>query len=265
MYPDAVPLNHGSQKFVFKATHSQHGVIVVKIGNYASFNDLERIRREVITLREISSPYYPKNFDFQVVDAQRFVICEEFIDARRLSDCILEFQQPEQALPFFKTLVQGLEVLWSKNIVHRDLKPDNILITSSGEPRIIDLGVARLLDMKSLTQAFGFVGTPNYASPEMLLARKAGIDRRADQFSLGIILLQALMLNQHPFDPSLVGGNSIPENIMIGKWHKSILESNELLPLKGFVTKILSTEPHQRYKDISRLIQHIDQAMEAIK
>ena len=107
-----------------------------------------------------------------------------------------------------------LDVIWRRNVVHRDIKPANILITPAGEPRVIDLGIARFLDDTSLTASIACCGpaTPIYAAPEQLINRKAMINVRTDFFLLGILVLE-LMHGFHPFDPQHVGNqNSLIEN-----------------------------------------------------
>lgn len=78
----------------------------------------------------------------------------------------------------FGSLVEGLSIIWDKNIVHRDLKPENIIIRPDGMPCIIDLGIARFLDLESLTRTISPMKwqPPIYAAPEQLTNNKALID-----------------------------------------------------------------------------------------
>ena len=80
-------------------------------------------------------------------------------------------------------------------VIHRDLKPSNILVTESGQVRLLDFGVARLLeaeetDQPALTSVYGRALTPDYASPELL--RGDPIDARSDLYSLGVLLYELL-------------------------------------------------------------------------
>ena len=85
-------------------------------------------------------------------------------------------------------------------IVHRDIKPENIIKNTNGDWYLIDFGIARALDLNSLTLTEVAVGphTPGYGAPELFQYSKTNIDSRADIFSLGVILFESATGN-HPF------------------------------------------------------------------
>lgn len=181
-YTNPILIKHGGQKVVYRASDPARGEVVLKVGQYSSPSSLERIRREVSVLKDIDSDYYPKNYDFQELSNDRFLIIEEYVDALPPSDCFQDFREPKSILEFIIHLVTGLTIIWDKRVVHRDLKPDNILIRQNGPPKIIDLGIARLLDLESLTRTLAMRGpcTPIYAAPEQLANRKTEISVRTD-------------------------------------------------------------------------------------
>jgi serine/threonine protein kinase/formylglycine-generating enzyme required for sulfatase activity len=86
-------------------------------------------------------------------------------------------------------------------VIHRDLKPGNIMVDASGEPVVLDFGLARDLegDGVSLTRSGDFLGTPAYMSPEQIASGHIHLDRRSDVYSLGVTLYECLTLRR-PFD-----------------------------------------------------------------
>jgi serine/threonine protein kinase len=109
-----------------------------------------------------------------------------------------------EALALAVEVGEGLACAHAKGIVHRDLKPANVLIDTDGHARLIDFGVAKLLEAGSgetttdvATRAGRVVGTPAYMAPEQ--ARGGAVDVRADVFSFGLLLYE-LLTAQRPFD-----------------------------------------------------------------
>src|SRR5262249_37655461 len=126
----------------------------------------------------------------------------------------------------------------ARQVIHRDLKPSNILVTGQGEVRLLDFGVARLLqeetaDRRSLTRAWGRALTPEYASPELL--RGQPIDVRSDIYSLGVVLHE-LLTGVRPGSPLPDAGRGAP------------------LPegLRAIVDKALAPLPDDRFADVTQ-------------
>jgi serine/threonine protein kinase len=124
-----------------------------------------------------------------------------------------------------------------RQVIHRDLKPSNILVTEQGEVRLLDFGIARLLQPEAetgsalLTRAYGLALTPEYASPELLHGE--AIDARTDIYSLGV-LLHELLTGARPAQTALPAGRDIPR--LHGALH-------------DVVTKALRPDPGERFPD----------------
>jgi len=95
----------------------------------------------------------------------------------------------KEALRITRKVAQALEHAHSEGVVHRDIKPANIMILPSGEPKIMDFGIAKV-EAGRLTATGQFIGTPLYMSPEQAMARP--VDGRSDIFSLGSVLYEML-------------------------------------------------------------------------
>lgn len=255
-FTNPVLVAKGGQKVVLSVTHEEYGSCILKIGHARAFSSLNRVVREVAVLKNISSRFYPRQYEFEVYEDHRFLILEEKIEGNPLSDFIDRIESVKAATALMAEIIEAIMIIWKLKIVHRDIKPDNIIISSDGNPRIIDLGIARLLDFESLTNTLACYGpcTPAYASPEQLQNRKNEINHRADQFSLGIVFCQMLLKGFHPYDPEIVGtGDSIVENIMNDKWAKPLLKSDDFIGLYPVISKMLAHEPFGRYRKTEML------------
>ena len=158
-------------------------------------------------------------------------------------------------------LIEALDILWSRRVVHRDIKPQNVIIRPNNRPVVIDLGIARLLDVSSLTMTGAAIGpcTMQYAAPEQLRNMKPIIDMRADFFALGLLSLQ-LHLGFHPFDPANVGqGDSIPDNILNARFVPPESKEGTSAAFAGLVRKLLQTEPYQRFRTKEVLTAYIEE------
>lgn len=96
----------------------------------------------------------------------------------------------EEALRITRKVAEALEHAHSEGVVHRDIKPANIMILPSGDPKIMDFGIAKI-ETERLTATGQFIGTPLYMSPEQAMARP--VDGRSDIFSLGSVLYEMLV------------------------------------------------------------------------
>ena len=93
-------------------------------------------------------------------------------------------------------VTKAISCMWERRIVHRDLKPSNIVMTPSGRACVIDLGLARHVDLSTLTAVGTTWGTPGYFSPEQARAVKQ-LTCKSDLYTLGIILVEG-GLGRHP-------------------------------------------------------------------
>lgn len=112
----------------------------------------------------------------------------------------------QSAAELMRAVADGIALLHDRGIVHRDLKPSNILIDGDGQPRVVDFGLAKLLEGADLrTHSGTLVGTPRYMSPELASGRSREIGPASDLFSLGATLYEMLtgtpaFGGQHPLE-----------------------------------------------------------------
>ena len=143
-----------------------------------------------------------------------------------------------------------------RGIVHRDLKPGNILVDTSGHPRVIDFGVARSTDLDmartgALTSTGMLVGTVQYMSPEQCAADPQGIDTRSDVYSLGVVLFE-LLCGQLPYTFESVL-NAVWVITREAPQRPSRLDPRLRGDLDALLLRALEKEPARRYASAAAL------------
>jgi serine/threonine-protein kinase len=134
---------------------------------------------------------------------QYLYLLEEYLPGGTLRDVLAACGtvSRETVLDLGEALIGAITQTERLRLVHRDLKPENIMLRADGKtPVIVDFGLVRNLAETSLTQTWAMTGpgTPLYSTTEQLTNDKVGIDWRADQFALGIVLSMA-GLGMHPY------------------------------------------------------------------
>ncbi len=198
-------IGKGGQKQVFKVQNPfSKQIMVLKVIHPDT--EFERIRREIRAIKLIDHNNIPKifssNIDDVVSESQYIWILEQFIDGYSLRKLIQDKKEfsLKEIIKFLDTMFSILEVMESKNIVHRDIKPENIMVDNENNFWLIDFGIARHLDLKSLTESSSPFGpcTVGYSASEQFRNRKKEIDIRADLFSIGVVVAE-MVLGYNPY------------------------------------------------------------------
>ena len=228
-------------------------VVAVKILSRALYDNQEfikRFEREAKSIARINHPNLVAVYDFGLSDGLWFMVCE-FIEgsslARLISDKLVV--PVEDLTPIIIGTLAGLGHVGSHGIVHRDIKPDNILITSDGQAKVADFGLAKDVtgqrDHTDLTAAGLAMGTPAYMSPEQCMGRK--LDGRSDVYSLGVTAYFALT-GEKPFT-----GKSSFEIMTRQREHMPSppAQLNPRVPkeLSDLVMRMLAKDPADRFLD----------------
>jgi serine/threonine-protein kinase len=164
---------------------------------------LHRFEQEARAAAALNHPNILAVYDVGVHDGAPYIV-SELLDGKTLRERLNDGSiMVRTAIDYAVQMAHGLAAAHEKGIVHRDLKPDNVLVTSDGRVKILDFGLAKLIDQES-TGAISSVlptsppgtspglvlGTTGYMSPEQV--RGALIDRRTDIFALGVVLYEML-------------------------------------------------------------------------
>ncbi|HBP20880.1 MAG TPA: hypothetical protein DEA08_24210 [Planctomycetes bacterium] len=157
---------------------------------------LARFHREAEVLNKVVHPNVVQVHDF-AQDAQgKPYMVFQFVAGRNLRElCRDDPMDPTQAAQILRELADALSMLHGRKILHRDLKPENVMLTPTGQPVLLDFGLARELDAERLTATGTVMGTPSYMAPEQAEGRKE-VDARTDVYGLGATLF--FLLNGRP-------------------------------------------------------------------
>ncbi|HEV7842306.1 MAG TPA: UvrD-helicase domain-containing protein, partial [Pyrinomonadaceae bacterium] len=248
-----------------------HRIVALKMLSPESVADKERRRRFLQEARAASSlnhPHILTVFEIGESDGQPYMAMEyvegetlrQKIDARSLS--------LNESLNIAVQVAEGLGKAHEQGLVHRDLKPENLIISRDGYAKILDFGLAKLVEKRHAkftanstektiiqvnTASGTIMGTINYMSPEQLLGQR--VDLRSDIFSFGIVLYE-ILTHRCPFSNE----NNI--DTMHAILHEEptasyIVKQGLPLELERILARALKKQPKERYQQIKELTEDL--------
>ncbi|KAA3614309.1 MAG: serine/threonine protein kinase [Planctomycetota bacterium] len=212
-------ISRGGQGVVFQARQpGTRRKIALKrplAGALSSAGARLRFEQEIEAAAALNHPNIVTVYGMEIVDGSP-VYAMEWVEGRPITawanpssaagtePAVEELHRdPREKLEVFLRVCDAIQHAHARGVLHRDLKPSNILVDASGQPHVLDFGLAKRTEpaerteFYGLTTASGFLGTPAYASPEQL-AGGAVLDARTDVYSLGVLLYE-LLAGRHPF------------------------------------------------------------------
>jgi tetratricopeptide (TPR) repeat protein/predicted Ser/Thr protein kinase len=203
-------LGEGSQGTVFEALRDDGNFeqrVAIKVVRWETDSPTvrDRFRQERQILAGLSHPNIARLFDGGETDSGNPYLVMEFVEGLQLIRATETWDQ-RRKLALLLKICDAVAYAHRKLIVHRDIKPANILVNAEGEPKLLDFGIARLLDADGQQTQTGFVAlTPQYASPEQV--RSEPVTTASDVYSLGVVAYQ-ILCGRKPYD---VHGTSLAE------------------------------------------------------
>ena len=234
--------------------------------------DADRLRRFHMEARAASSLNHPNILvihDFGTLDARPFIV-SELVDGETLRQRLERGTVPtREGVGIVIQIASALAAAHARGIAHRDIKPENVMLRPDGYVKVLDFGLAKLLDRHAAdpstspagTQPGIVVGTPHYMSPEQ--AEGMDVDGRADIFSLGVILYE-LSTGTRPFtgDSHLSVLASILRDTP-----QPVTERNPGLPrdLERIVRRCLAKDRRHRYQSANDLRTDLAELEQALR
>ena len=231
--------------------HRQVALKMVRPADAGGAVARERLMREARAAASLNHPHIATVHDVLDHDDQ-VVIVLEYVDGETLHTRIKRGPlPPSEAVDIAIQIAKALSTAHAHGIVHRDLKPANVIIGEGGHAKVLDFGLARLLDVGSTQTAaarvetagvVGFVGTPGYAAPEQMVS--SGVDERADLYALGVVLFE-MICGRRPFpghDPLQLATSKLSQEA------PALSSTGKLVPpaLDRLVAQLLQRDPDDR-------------------
>src|SRR2546426_4463232 len=228
---------------------------------------LRRFTREAKAAAALTHPNIAHIYEIGEHEGVNF-IAMEFIDGETLREKIHREQTDlRKLLRYLQHVAEGLAKAHAAGIIHRDLKPDNIMITRDGHAKILDFGLAKLIEQRPMPGGDAseiatavmpqhstpgtVMGTVGYMSPEQAQGKTKEIDQRSDIFSFGCILFEAVT-GKKPFE-----GESVIKSLHMVVYEPAppIADFNPSAPaeLQRIVRRCLAKDPDERYQSIKEV------------
>ena len=243
--------------------HRRVALKVLPVDVASNRDRMRRFHQEATAAASLNHPNIAHVYEIGESDGLNF-ISMEFVDGTTLREKIhKEDTELGKLLRHLQHVAEGLSKAHDSGIVHRDLKPDNIMITADGHAKILDFGLAKLVEVQQESSSAEaptiiqhstpgvILGTTGYMSPEQAQGKTNEVDRRSDIFSFGCILFEAIT-GRKAFE----GKDTIDAlNKIIREPAPPIASFNPDAPadLQRVVRRCLAKDPDERYQTIKEV------------
>ena len=252
-------VGEGGMATVYRGRHStlDRTVAIKVLHPHLSSSTRNRIRfkREVEAIERLRHENILEIFDYSGNEVSDCYIVTEFVDGETLSAIVHRRGRlpSEVATQIAVALCRALGYAHSQQVLHRDVKPDNVMVRYDGTVKLMDFGIARVLDETRVTMTGALVGSPAFMSPEQ--AKEGKLDQRSDLFELGAVLFY-LVTGHLPFtgsNPSLILKNVIEGN----RPHIAELAPTMSAALADVVERLMATDPEDRFNTAADVERHL--------
>ncbi len=210
----------------------------------------ERFSREVRSAARLRHPHIVTMYDVGEYDGQPFMAME-YVEGHTLAE-IIRKREPLSTLRKLQLameLADGLAYAHKAGVIHRDVKPANVMVDVHGAVKILDFGIARLIESVGMTQAGIPLGTLNYMSPEQLAGRK--VDQRSDIFSYGALVYE--LFSYHQAFPGGVGTGLLDRLLRSDRRPLAVVSPTLDPEIIRVIDRALEVDVQRRYPDLDSI------------
>jgi len=259
-------IGEGGMAVVYLGRHLTLGrMVAIKVLHphlASSAKNRTRFNREQAALESLEHPNILRIFDYSGDESERCFIVTEFIEGPTLRGVLdnVGVMMAEPAALIARELCSAMQIAHDQGIVHRDLKPENVMIDIDGAVKLMDFGIARIVDDSHVTMTGALIGSPAFMSPEQ--ATDSEIDHRSDLFALGIVLYR-MVTGSLPFR----GGN--PSIVLKAIIDGNFADPGERVPslspaMATIIRRCLCTDPEQRYGSAAKVGKALDELLNSV-
>ena len=259
-------VGHGGMAVVYRGLdtvlHREVAVKVLHPHMAAREESRARLRREALTVARLRHENILEIYDYSGENAVESFLVTEFIHGMTLREWLDTRWRPRPALAAMVVhrLCVALGHAHKIGIVHRDIKPENVMIRSDGCLKLMDFGIAQIIDHQKLTMTGQLLGSPAYMAPELISGKP--IDARTDLFAVGIMLYQ-LATGALPFSGR--NPHEVLSRIADAEYPKACticpLVDDEL---EAIIAKSLAREPDLRYQSAEDFARELERYLEEV-
>ncbi|WP_406105342.1 Stk1 family PASTA domain-containing Ser/Thr kinase [Streptomyces sp. NBC_01003] len=224
-----------------------------------------RFRREAQSAASLNHPAIVAVYDTgeDYIDGTSIpYIVMEYVDGSTLRELLHSGRKllPERAMEMTIGILQALEYSHRAGIVHRDIKPANVMLTRTGQVKVMDFGIARAMGDSgmTMTQTSAVIGTAQYLSPEQ--AKGEQVDARSDLYSTGCLLYELLTVR-----PPFVGDSPVAvayQHVREEPQPPSVFDSEITPEMDAIVLKALTKDPDYRYQSADEMRADIEACLD---